>query len=427
MNKIACIIAEYHPFHSGHAEMIRQLHLQGYCVVAVMSGNFVQRGTPALLPKQVRTAAALSGGVDLVIELPCAAAAASAPRFAAAGVAASAAIGAELLVFGAEDADLPNLQKISALLRSSAFSDALQQPLKSGLSFAAARSKALEQLLPGSAELIAKPNNILAIEYLTALQQLREQPNTVQLHRPLPRPLPYARTGAGHDGGPRQGIASAGWLRSQPVEAWQPYVPATAFRLYQKAEKDGLILCSERWEQTVLTLLRCRTREQLATLPDLGEGLDAVLYRACRNATGLEELYTVVKSKRYAHARIRRAVLAAAMGWFSEEPHLFGITSPFSSTGPLPQLHPLALNGAVPYLRVLGANTIGRSLLGEIAAQSPLPVSPSLRYLQRQGHLCDSAAAREAAAGDLYALCLKKPLPCGEDYRLPLIREPSVQ
>ncbi len=394
--KTACIIAEYHPFHSAHARMAAQLHAKGYqAVIAVMSGNFVQRGTPALLPKEVRAAAALACGVDLVVELPCRAAAATAQRFAAAGVAAAAALGADVLAFGAEDADTARLQALVEVLEGEGYPPLLKAGLEEGLPFFTARANAAEALCPGAADLLAKPNNILAVEYMTALHAMEKAGRTA-----LPTPLPLPRTGADHDGDPAAGIASAGWLRQRPVEQWAPYVPAAAQKLYLAAHAEGSLLDADRWQTAALALLRSCSAAELAALPDAAEGLDALLGSAVRQATALEEVYALVKSKRYAHARIRRLTLAAALGWTAG---------------------PESAADEVPYLRVLGATEAGKKALGEIAHGCPLPISSSLAELEKLGGAAADAARREAAAGDLYALCLQAPRPCGEEYRLKFI------
>ncbi len=394
--KTACIIAEYHPFHNAHARMVAQLHEMGFdAVIAVMSGNFVQRGTPALLPKQVRTAAALTGGVDLVVELPCRASAATAQRFATAGVAAAAALGADALAFGAEESDVNRLQAVAVALTDSRYPALLKTGLDAGLPFFTARANAAEVVLPGAASLLAQPNNILAVEYLSALQTLQTAGRD-----PLPRPMVLPRTGAAHDGTPEAGIASAAWLRARPMEQWADYVPAAALKIYRAAAAEGCMLDADRWQTAALTLLRSRNAADLAALPDAAEGLDALLAKAVRETVTLEDLYTRVKSKRYAHARIRRLALAGALGW---------------TAGPQDAAK------EVPYLRVLGATETGRRVLGEIAPRCPLPISSSLADLEKLGGAAAETARREAAAGDLYALCLQDPRPCGGEYRLKFI------
>ena len=417
----ACIIAEYHPFHNGHAHMAAQLHAMGYdAVIAAMSGNFVQRGTPALLPVQVRAEAALACGVDLVLQLPCRTAAATAQRFAAAGVAAAVAAGADVLAFGAETPDIKTLQQVTAALRDERFAPLLKEQLNTGLPFHTARANAAEQLYPGAAALLAQPNNILAVEYIAALETFAATDCRV------PEPLPLPRLGAAHDGIPAQGIASASWLRAQPPEQWENYVPEAALSLYRRAFAEGLVLDAARWECAALAQLRTRTRQELAALPDATEGLDALLHTAIRQSTSLEEIYTAVKSKRYAHARIRRLVLAAVLNWGAPSENipktvLNNIAAFPAGNACTDLLRTACFNVGVPYLRVLGATATGRQALAVLAGRSPVPVSPSLAELERQGGAATEAARCEAAAGDLYALCLRRPQPCGQEYRLPFL------
>ncbi len=411
---LAFVIAEYHPFHNGHAHMAAQLHAMGYdAVAAVMSGNFVQRGTPALLPVHIRAEAALANGVDLVLQLPCRTAAATAQRFAAAGVAAAAAAGADVLAFGAETPDTAALRAVTAVLQAPRFSPLLKKQLDAGLPFHTARANAAGQLCPGAAALLASPNNILAVEYISALEALAAAGCRV------PEPLPLPRLGAAHDGVPAQGIASASWLRARAPEEWAQYVPESAFALYQKAFAEGLVLDPARWETTALALLRTRTRAELHALPDAGEGLDALLYTAIRESTALEDVYTAVKSKRYAHARIRRLVLAAVLNWQANTVSADANGSVPCGTGDA--LAAACTAAGVPYLRVLGASAAGRTVLSAVAENSPIPVSPSLAALERLGGAAAEAARCEAAAGDLHALCLRSPQPCGAEYRLPFL------
>lgn len=190
--KIIGIIAEYNPFHNGHAYQIKMIkeYLQADYVVVAMSGNFVQRGAPALIDKYARTEMALSCGADLVIELPVLWATASAEYFAMAGVTLFDKMGCiDGICFGAETSDLNSLSQISEVLveEPESYRMALSSYLKEGLSFPTARSKALCEYFAQSAassthrndvvdsdaisSILNEPNNILAIEYLKALKR----------------------------------------------------------------------------------------------------------------------------------------------------------------------------------------------------------------------------------------------------------------
>ena len=201
------IIAEFDPFHRGHAHLIAQAKaaLPGAPVVCAMSGPFTQRGEAAIVSKYARAEMALRCGADLVVELPVQWAVSSAESFARGGVQILHALGVTHLAFGSESGDLTALQIVAQALDSAAFPDALRPYLQQGLPFASARQKALETLVEAeTAERLTRPNNLLGIEYLRAIQTLA----------PEMRALTVPRVGAAHNAaGVRQGFASASQLR----------------------------------------------------------------------------------------------------------------------------------------------------------------------------------------------------------------------
>ena len=307
------IIAEYDPFHSGHALQLRMLRQQGASTIAVcMSTGVVQRGGVPILPEAVRVRAALAAGADLVVALPAPYANASAEQFAAAGVHLLAALGCDTLAFGAETPEPAPLQAAAAALCSAAFPAALRSQLESGLPFAAARAAAAETLCPGAADLLQTPNNILGIEYCKAILR---QGAAMQL-------LPLPRLGAAHgtaQTGQVQGqaLASASHIRqlvhTQGIKAASPFVPQAAMELYRQAAEQGQLADPEKFSTAVLTLLRTKTPEQLSTLRGAGEGLENRLYAAAREAETVNDLYDRLKTKRYPTARLRRLVLDAVL------------------------------------------------------------------------------------------------------------------
>lgn len=240
--KFAGIIAEYDPFHNGHAWQLAQAKALGAQHVAVaMSCGLTQRGALPLLPEAVRVQAALQCGADLIFALPAPCACAGAEAFARAGVRILAAAGCDALVFGAETPDAALLMEAARVLNSEAYRTELKRQLAAGArSFAAARQAAVEALCPGTAlaALLDKPNNNLAVEYCKAILE-QEAPMT---------PVPLPRVGAGHgqalaESGHAQ-FASASALRAlwaeQGADALTPYVPEKALKLYKKAEIDGM-------------------------------------------------------------------------------------------------------------------------------------------------------------------------------------------
>lgn len=388
--EIAGIIAEYHPFHRGHAWQIQCAKALGAQVVVVaLSSGMVQRGGVPLLPEEVRVKAALSAGADLVLELPAPYAHSGAEQFAAAGVRILAAAGCDTLVFGTEDADAAQCDALAQALCSPAYESALREALDQGArNFAAARQAALEQLCPDAASLVQRPNNNLGIEYARAN---RQQQTELRL-------CPLPRQGVGHHDGASGSFASASHLRAlwqqQGVDALAPYVPAEALAAYHQAFANGLDLNPKAVDIAVLSRLRMQCAHGFGRIRGISEGLEFALEKAVRTADTVEGLCDALTTSRYPRARMRRLVWDAALGWGGE------------------------VNVPVPYLHILGARRTVLPLL----AKSSLPVDVSLAKLEKQGQNCAVIAAAQANAVDLGALCRRSILPMGTAYtRHPVI------
>lgn len=369
----AGIVAEYNPFHAGHAHHIAETRRTlgpDTTVACVMSGNWVQRGDCAVFDKWTRARAALSGGADLVLELPTVWALSSAEGFARGAVSILAASGVVThLSFGSECGDVDHLRQAAACLDSPAYAAALGRQLGSGLPFAVCRQRAAEELLGvDPASLLALPNNNLGVEYLRALNALG---GNIQ-------PLTIPRRGAGHDGGNHPDFPSASFLREK-------------IRAGGSASAANLAHC----ERAILARLRTMTAADWAQLPDSGaaEGLPRRLERASRECTCLAEFYDRAKTKRYAHARLRRLVLWAFLG----------LTAADRPDAP-------------PYLRVLGLNTRGREALREMKVRAAIPVLTKPAHAGVLGEEARRLFALEARCTDLYGLCLAHPAPCGRDW-----------
>lgn len=375
----AGIITEYDPFHNGHAAQIAAAKAAGAsCVAVCMSSGVVQRGGVPILPESVRVRAALAAGADLVIALPAPYACATAEQFAAAGVRLLAVLGCDTLVFGAEDPDAARLMQTAALLRTPELDELLRARLTTGMTYAAARAEAADALLPGAGELLRTPNNILGIEYCKAILA-----QGVAL-----TPLALPRLGAAHGGGAGEHngvpMASASYLRSLPVEDWEPFVPVEAAALYAKASAAGLLADADKFEVAILALLRTKPECEFAAVRGVSEGLEHRLAAAVREATSLEDLYTRLKTKRYPHARLRRLVLDAAL----------------ATPAVLPP---------PPYIQVLGARKTALPRLKGAA----LPAGTSLANLARNGADAAKISELHSKAVDFSALCRTKTQPMG--------------
>ena len=395
--KIGGVIAEFNPFHNGHAALCAAARERGVThLVAVMSGNFVQRGDFAITDKRVRTASALSAGVDLVLELPLPWAMSTAQTFARGGAGVLAACGCiEVLAFGSECGEVAVLRELAGAIDCPAVEDRLRALLPLGLTYAKARQQAAQEALGDDlAGRLASPNDLLGIEYLRQARALGWNPEIFLVKR----------KGVSHDAKrPAGGYASASWLRARAGEglsALSEFMPDACTGLLEEAGREGLFPADKaRMENAILSQLRRLSREELSRLPDLSEGLENRLYNAARSACTVSALYGAVKTKRYTLARVRRLALSAFLGIQQED-----------------------AKGVPPYLRVLGLNAKGEEILGRIKQTATLPLDASLARLSRLGGRCKAIAALEERATDLYSLALPKPLPCGYEKTAPLVR-----
>ena len=381
----AGIIAEYNPFHNGHALLAERAREAGEdCIVSVMSGSFVQRGEPAMMNCEVRTRAALESGIDLVLQLPSVYAVSSAQRFARAGIAVLDGLGCvDRLVFGSESGDTEKIAAAADAVYCAEIEPLISGQLEKGISFAAARENALRELRPDTADIIKTPNDILGVEYVAALKFFGSQI----------KPAAFARVGAEHDSSEaHSSFASASLIRSLIKSGgdWQGFVPAKAAEIYSRAELADI----GRIENAVLYKLRTASAAELSDAPDVSEGIENRILSAAKEAVSLEDLYALAKTKRYSHARIRRIV----MNYF------LGVTA-------------ADLEIPVPYIRVLGFNSVGAELLRAAKQTAKLPLVTKAADIADIGENAQRIFGLECTAGDIFSLCYKKSLPCGEEKR----------
>lgn len=392
------IVAEYNPFHNGHRTMIEKCRSNGADhIVAVMSGNFVQRGSVAIMDKRSRTAAALQNGVDLVVELPVAWATATAEKFAYGGVSILNALGCvDTLSFGAECSDKDLLLEAAKAVRDPAVDAKIKEELDGGVSYPVARALAVRANYGDTiAEVLDQPNNILAVEYIKAIQSLNSQMDI----------LPIGRVGGVHDSlTPTDEFASASSLRIM-LERGDPrafsYMPASSAEIFKKQRSIGRApVTVDHSERAILSRLRLLTKEDIAAAPDVSEGLENRIYNAIQSATSLEELYDIVKTKRYTHSRIRRIVTALYLG-----------------------ITPGDRDSEVPYIRVLGFNEKGRDILKAAKDAASKPVITKTSQIYGLDGEARHIFELECKATDLYNLCSPRILPCGTELSDELVLE----
>ena len=366
------IICEYNPLHLGHKKQIDRIRAKdpdGF-IVCLMSGNYVQRGFPAIVDKSIRAKAAVLAGADLVLELPITAALSSAEGFAAEGVRILSQFCTHLC-FGAETADANSpMDTAKALLRSD-FPEYLQAELEKGLSFPAARAAALEKM--GNCA-VNKPNDILAVEYCKAI--LNQQSSLI--------PVPVQRGGDYHEETADNENPSATAVRKLMLHSgmWLDYVPESVRDCFRDAGLHTL----EAGERAVLAKLRTMTDGDFEAIPFGSEGLWRKLMHNARRFANLEDVITATKSKRYTRTRLDRMVMCAFLG----------ITK-------------ATLSSPAPYVRLLAFNDRGRSLL-----RQKKEVFPVVNAGERVDH---PYWELEKRAGDLYGLfALDAPEPpCKEE------------
>ena len=360
--KTVGIICEYNPLHLGHQKQIRRIreeHGSQTAVVCAMSGNFVQRGSPAILDKSLRAKAAILSGADLVLELPITGALSSAEGFAAAGVQVLSPL-CDALCFGAETADREALVHTAQALLSDAFPPLLREHLQHGISFPAARQAALEQMGVDSS-LLSSPNNILGVEYCKAILA---QESSME-------PFPIHREGSYHAEIADSENPSATAVRNLMLYShnWRACVPRAVREVFQNAPLHS----TAAGEKAMLSKLRTLSDAEFEVLPYGSEGLWRKLMHACRRETTLEEILTAVKSKRYTRTRLDRMVMCAFLGITERD-----------------------LKEPVPYVRVLAFNERGREILNQAKKQGTY-----LNAGERSDHPYWDLEKR---CGDLYGL-----------------------
>jgi len=372
--KAVGIVCEYNPLHLGHQRQFRLIREQEggeTAIVCAMSGQYVQRGAPAVIDKSRRAAAAVKSGANLVLELPVTVSLSSAEGFAAGGVSIWSRL-CDTLCFGTESADKDTLLSAADALLSPRFPPLLKEALETGKSFPAARQAALERMgLPP----LSAPNDLLAVEYTKAV-----------IRQGLPMALlPIRREGDYHSQTLTPSAPSATALRRAMLSGghWRAAVPEEAI-----PDLDGAALHTlAAGERAILGKLRTMTDGEFEALPYGSEGLWRKLMKESRRRSSLEEILTAVKSKRYTRTRLDRMVLCAFLGITREQ-----------------------LEAPAPYVRILAFDDIGRQLLKSVKEQDFFRNAGAAG----SGDYWDL----EKRCGDLYGLfCVSAPEPPGMEQK----------
>ena len=393
MAKTVGIIAEYNPFHNGHyyhLQATKEITGAEYCV-AVISGNFTQRGDTSIVNKWAKAYMAICGGADLVIELPTVYSISSAENFASGAVKILDNLKVvDAISFGAEANDLATLNNIANVLyeEPKAYTNILSHELKKGISYPAARENALMMYLNDIkryANTLSSPNNILAIEYLKALKIQKSKLEPIMIKR---KKVYY------NDNKIVDDFASATAIRKLLQDGeyanLRKVIPRSSYTIIgQESRKGGMVLSLAKYEKEIIYALRKMTVEEIADLPDVSEGLQFAIKNAANEANNLKDLISNIKSKRYTQTRIQRILLYA----------LLGIDKKLMENS----------RKVVPYVRVLGFTQKGKSLLSEISRRNPkLNIITSLKKYMNQNQNKNKVLAemleKDIFATDVYTL-----------------------
>ena len=398
--KVLGIVAEYNPFHNGHMYHIEESKKLTGCdaVVCVMSGNFIQRGEPAIINKFARTEIALGNGVDLIIELPVPFAVSSAEFFAYGAVSILNSIGiVDCISFGSESGDIRSLQKLAEILVSEpeSYRDELKKQLSSGLSFPVCRQKALEKyfkiqndFIEDLSYLLETSNNILALEYLKAL---------IKLNSPI-QPFTVKRISNSYNTPELTGnISSATAIRNSIYEseivASRQALPTLAQQILEREISMGRGPNSlYSFENIILAFLRHATPQELENIQDVSEGLEYRIKNAAENSGSFDDLLANICTKRYPKTRIQRILMSLLAGMKRIDIEKFMET------------------GGPQYARILGFNGIGRELLSLMKKKSAIPVvTKTSDYKSSNDSLISRMLEIESKATDTYVLAYKNP------------------
>lgn len=401
--KITGIVCEYNPFHNGHLYHLKKTRENGAThIVAVMSGNYVQRGDTAVMDKFERAKLAVKGGADLVIEIPTVYALSSAEFYAKGAIYILDSLGCvDEISFGSEAGSVSELEKAAEIADECSGVPELEEYLKSGMSYPNAINTMIyssygKKLSNRISDILASPNNVLAVEYLKALRRLNSSitPFTIQ------------RKSAAHDSMTvLDGISSASYIRKCMNEKsdFSGLVPAYVSQAYINAYSAGKTADISNLERIIIYKLRTSSPEELREIPDVGQGLE---YRilAAADKNNLDEIFMSIKTKRYTMARIKRILLNMLIGVKKSDLEI------------LP-----------PYGRILAVTERGRDILSKAKNTGKIPFATSLSKLAQTSDDAERFAKLEGTASDIYALAQTKIGKAQSDYKARIGIEPDEQ
>lgn len=362
--KTSALVAEFNPFHRGHRLLIDSMRKETDCVIAIMSGNFVQRGECAIFEKRERAIAAVRNGVDLVLELPAVYALSSAEGFSRGALQTLSALNAiDSLWFGSECGDLEMLTRCADILNEETpmFRRLLSDKLKEGLSYPAARQAAAETF-SADADVLSMPNNILAVEYIKELKRLNSDIT----------PVTIKRIGAGYNDEKRDTpIPSASGIRSLLKNGEET-------KEYMLYNYESAPVFMNQFDSIIAARLKAISEEELCLIPDCNSEIASRLKEASKFNT-FDEIVSFAACKSYTQSRLRRILCNM-------------ITGNSFKVAPSPT-----------YIRPLAFNSVGGEILKKIKSTASLPIAARGALLKN-----DEIFRFECRCTDIYNLVRQK-------------------
>lgn len=385
---LAGIVAEFNPFHNGHKYLIDCAKKDGFDVAVVLSGNFVQRGDVAIIPKYKRALTAISNGSDIVAELPVAWAISTAQNFAFGSVSQLVSLGIDTLYFGSESANSDILCKVAHILLSNEYQELIRQKISTNETFAKIRRDIVCDMLGFETDVLDNPNDTLAVEYICAAKRLEAN---IKFN-------PVKRIGANHNSSTETDVFSTASLLRKSVmktdeEYLRRYMPDSAVQILLSSPIANI----EKIDSAIVSSVKRLSAEEISLLPDVGEGLHNLIYKFARESNSFSALCDNIKTKRYTHARIRRILLSAYLGidnsFFLKEP---------------------------PYVKILA---IKESAAKYLKNHSKKKIITRVSQLDLTDQFTKSVFELENRVNELYALSLDRPNDFLNECKEPLIKQ----
>lgn len=388
MSSKLCIISEYNPFHFGHLYHLNESISQTDTdfKVAIISGNFVQRGEPSIINKWEKAKVALSAGFDLVLELPTLYAISSAENFANGSIKIADQIGSNYISFGTESGDLEKLKKLSSLINKNEkeYITNVKGKIAEGFSYPKSQELVIDKMFGNEFLGVCKPNNILGLEYLKSLNAISSNITPITVKRDLDK---------SSSSNVRALLRTSGFK----IEDLKNSIPDFSYEvLAENIENGNAVLSLKAFEKEIIYILRTIDNEKLKNIPDVPENMLSNLKKIACSTNSLDDLITALKNKSITQARIQRILLYILLGITKSDMELS--------------------KRITPYIRVLGMSENGKKILSDISKD--INVITSVKAFEKT---CDDSDLLrmleiDKKATDIYTLAYVKDSIANLDY-----------